>query len=114
MALVFFFSRGKAKSRTDRIYVSPDVITKTYEHKIFSKSDHDLIKTRILFQSNSTRGKGIWKNKTKLYSEDDFGESFSVFWKSWLNENKVSHTCRWWLKTKSKIKKFLFYQGYFK
>ena len=100
----FSFRRGGVKSRIDRFYVTSNVRIESYDQEDFSVSDHDLIKVEFVYQGNSTRGKGLWRNKTKLYGEVDFKEKFSGFWESFLCEN-VSFSQGWWLKAKAKIKK---------
>ena len=105
---VFTFKRGTSKSRIDRAYVSSNVIVTKYEQEIFSLSDHDLIKVDVIFQNNETKGRGIWKNKSKMYAEEDFGEKFENFWEYHLkNSKKEVNDIGWWLVTKKKIKKFL-------
>ena len=103
----FTFSRGGSKSRIDRIYVSPNVTVENYEQSTISVTDHEMIKIDIIFQSNSTKGRGLWRNKTKLYGELDFREKFEAFWEPWSNQRVSGFSHSWWLKTKSKIKKFL-------
>ena len=55
----FTFKRADAKSRIDAICLSSAFKIKTYTHKDMGFSDHDLIMTKIIFESTFDRGAGI-------------------------------------------------------
>ena len=57
--------------------------------------------------SRFVKGKGYWKNKTKIYDSDQFLEKFKKFWAENLIENKFNSPGSWWVETKFKIKRFL-------
>ena len=108
----FTFRRGVSKSRIDKICVSGNFSVRTYSQENTGFSDHELIKSCIVFSSAYERGPGVWKNNVKYYKDESFLEDFKIFWndhiKSNLNYNR--NKVNWWMDFKYKFK--LFYIKY--
>ena len=103
----FSFRRGNSKSRIDHFYVSSQITVNNYMHQDFPTSDHDIISIKVPNSKFLFRGKGYWKNKTKLYENELFLDKFKVFWAENLRNNKYANTGSWWVETKFQIKKFM-------
>ena len=104
----FSFRRGQSKSRIDHFYTSRNIIVESYQHHEFSSSDHDIISMKLILSNNLiNRGKGYWKNRTKLYESEQFLENFEKFWDENLKENNKRSIGSWWVETKFQIKRFL-------
>ena len=103
----FSFRRGLSKSRIDLFFSSKNCILDNYQHQDFSLSDHDIISTSIATQSTYLKGKGFWKNRTKLYDSENFIDKFKKFWAENLRKNWKRCSGSWWLETKFQIKRFL-------
>ena len=105
---LFSFHRSTSRSRIDHFFISKSCITKNYVHDDFALSDHDVISCDILIDNSCfNRGKGYWRNSTKIYESDDFLDKFKVFWAKNVMQNKKRFTGSWWVETKFQIKKFL-------
>ena len=61
----------------------------------------------IVNQNIFCKGKGFWKNRTKIYDSENFIDKFKVFWGENLRNNWKRYSGSWWLETKFQIKKFL-------
>ena len=76
---LFSFRRGLSKSRIDHFYVSKNLNVESYFHEDFPTSDHDIITIKVLYSSTSiSRGKGYWKNKTKIYESEHFWKILTI------------------------------------
>jgi len=53
------------------------------------------------------KGKGFWRNRTKLYACDDFIDKFKEYWAFILRRINKRYTGSWWLEAKSYFKSFL-------
>ena len=107
LKVFFSFRRGLSKSRIDHFYISKNCIINNYQHQEFALSDHDIISTSIVTQNTFLRGRGFWRNRTKLYELENFPEKFKEFWAENLKRNWKRCTGSWWLETKFQIKRFL-------
>ena len=103
----YSFRRGQTKSRIDHFFISKNCIIDSYQHQDFSSSDHDIISVSIVIQNTLCRGKGFWKNRTKIYDSENFIDKFKEFWDQNLKKNWKRYSGSWWLETKFQIKKFL-------
>jgi len=106
---IFTFHRGTCKSRIDSICVSACFCIKTYGQEDTSFSDHELIKTTLLYENVFDRGPGMWKNNVKYYRDDDFLDNFKYFWHQKIinsygpyRDNVVT----WWLDFKYSFKMY--------
>ena len=72
----FSFRRGSSKSRIDHLYISKSCIVDSYQHQDFALSDHDIISTSIVFENTFIKGRGFWRNKTKIYDSENFSTEF--------------------------------------
>ena len=72
-------------------------------------SDHDIISMKLVLSKNNLiiRGKGYWKNRTKLYESEHFLDKFRKFWAENLRDNSRNAIGSWWVETKFQIKRFL-------
>ena len=104
---LFSFRRGLSKSRIDQFYVSRNVDVLNYQHEDFPSSDHDVISTTIVHQNKVLKGRGFWRNRTKMYNDENFITKFKQFWAENLKRNRKHFSGSWWLETKFQIKKFL-------
>ena len=105
---LFSFHRGTSRSRIDHIFVSKSLIFENYVHNDFSFSDHDIISCDLSLEDFSfVKGKGYWRNSTKIYESDDFVDKFKIFWAKNVMQNNKRYTGSWWVETKFQIKKFL-------
>ena len=104
---VFSFRRGQTKSRIDRFYICKSCTIDSYQHQDFASSDHDIISISIVNKNTFLKGKGFWRNRTKLYDTENFNEKFKEFWDDNLKQNWKRYTGSWWLETKFQIKRFL-------
>ena len=78
---LFSFHRSTSRSRIDHFFISKSCVTKNYVHDDFAFSDHDVISCDISLENSCfNRGKGYWRNSTKIYESDDFLDKFKVFW----------------------------------
>ena len=103
----FTFSRGSSKSRIDYIFCSKNIVIKQYEQQDCAHSDHDIIAAKIMYSDNRTRGKGLWKNKTKFFSDENFLPKFKTFWEKNLHDNHSRVGSKsWWIDFKYQVKKF--------
>ena len=103
----FSFRRGQTKSRIDHFFISKNCIIDSYQHQDFSSSDHDIISVSVIIQNTLCRGKGFWKNRTKIYDSENFIDKFKEFWDENLRKNWKRYSGSWWLETKFQIKKCL-------
>ena len=111
-SIYYTFRRGTYRSRIDKICVSSGFTVQSYSQEETGLSDHELIKSCILFNSTCERGPGIWKNNVKYYKDDSFEEDFRTFWIECVNSD-IAHDrnlVNWWLKFNYKFK--LFYIKY--
>ena len=111
-SIIYSYRRGTSRSRIDKICVSSGFNVQSYCQENTGFSDHELIKSSILFESLSERGPGIWKNNTKYYKEDSFLETFQTFWNECVNlgPDHDKNIVNWWMGFKYKFK--LFYIQY--
>ena len=97
----FTFRRGLSKSRIDHFYINKNIHFDSYTQQDFASSVHDVISIRLLHQKTNLRGKGFWRNKTKVYGLENFITKFKDFWAQNLYENKK--TFLWCLVAGNKI-----------
>ena len=111
-AVFYTFRRGTSRSRIDKICVSSGFTVQSYCQEDTGFSDHELLKSSILFESTTERGPGIWKNNTKYYKENSFLEDFRSFWNECVNlgSDHARNIVNWWMGFKHKFK--LFYIKY--
>ena len=104
---IFTFRRGKSKSRIDFFYCSKNCMVSDYQQTDFAHSDHDILSMSIKNQNTFLKGKGFWRNRTKIYASENFIKKFKVCWERILKTNWKRFTGSWWVETKFQIKKFL-------
>ena len=93
------------------VCISSSFSVREYTHEVTGHSDHDLIKSCIVFESFYERGPGIWKNNTKYYREDSFLDKFREFWDECVNGSNSRFDynrskINWWMDFKYKFKLF--------
>ena len=101
-------------SRIDRILVSKDFQLVSYDQVDCVQSDHELIHTQLQFQSEVKRGKGVWKNNTKIYKNEKFYEDFEKFWDNLKVKKRAmyyNNLKKWWVEVKYEIKMWLIEMG---
>ena len=78
---VFYtFSCGSSRSRIDKICVSSKFVVEAYFQEDTCFSDHNLIVAKVTYNSIFKRGKGVWRNNVKFYSDEAFRLEIEGFW----------------------------------
>ena len=69
-------------------------------------SDHDAVILEIRDVKLPKIGRGVWKNNTLVYQQENFQTEFENKWQIWqtLHMTLFTDNVKWWLNIKSRIK----------
>ena len=110
----FTFRIGSSKSRIDKICTSSQLSVCEYYQQNSCFSNHELICSKISYWSSLNWGRGVWKNNTKLYRDEDLTQALILLWESNKNLPSLHNNLpKWWAEVKYKIKlKFIEFSKY--